>query len=559
MNNYYKSSFQLLVIAVLAVTAGWHMGSWNTSAPVPLTTAAYPVMDKSIGFYIGSDMTEDGSVILGGFGHEPSSHWIDIVPAQTHPDGSTLQVGVTMDSRIGGELTHIPQVRRTNKYISSTYSEYAGFPPPLTNGGLNEHGLAARDIWSPSRRELVAMTEVPQRGPNYSDLARIAMERAGSAREAVEIIGKLIDEYGYSSYGGNSHLFADKEEGWVFINYAGGHRLWAAERLGPDDIRVSYPGYINAFPADRENNDDFMSSDNLVGFAIEHGWWDPETDDADSLDLQAVFGEPFPGQGINKEENYYAAARMPHKREAELKKMAPVGLEDMLAHVRDPRWSNDLSGYGQVAHLRAGIDDELQTLWLAVTGAVTTPFVPIPIATQKVPPEFLQHRYLTKNSDSRFLAFDYAMQEASRYAVREFKRLMYYTCENPQLFLHPVTAAIEDFESTMLIERDQLEAEASGLLQAGNRAGAQALLTDNVGKRLLESLDLAMSLTRIVEEETRNQFGFRLPAGNNVRGETIPPASQSMAMEEVSEMISCYDPDLDHYPRAHGIYSLDGK
>ena len=31
------------------------------------------------------------------------------------------------------------------------YSAFAGFPAPLTNGGLNEHHVAARDIWSPSR------------------------------------------------------------------------------------------------------------------------------------------------------------------------------------------------------------------------------------------------------------------------------------------------------------------------------------------------------------------------------------------------------------------------
>ena len=35
------------------------------------------------------------------------------------------------------------------------------------------------------------MTPKPQRGLNYSDLSRIAMERARTAREAVEIVGEL--------------------------------------------------------------------------------------------------------------------------------------------------------------------------------------------------------------------------------------------------------------------------------------------------------------------------------------------------------------------------------
>lgn len=60
----------------------------------------------------------------------------------------------------------------------------------------------------------------------------------------MEIVGQLIDKYGYSTYGGNSHMFADSQEGWVLIDFAGNKGLWIAERLGPNDIRMSYPGYI---------------------------------------------------------------------------------------------------------------------------------------------------------------------------------------------------------------------------------------------------------------------------------------------------------------------------
>lgn len=53
--------------------------------------------------------------------------------------------------------------------------------------------------------------------------------------------------------------------------------------------------------------------------------------------------------------------------------MAPVSLDDLLAYVRDPRWSYDFAGYGWVAHLLSDTHPELQTLWLAVISAVTTP------------------------------------------------------------------------------------------------------------------------------------------------------------------------------------------
>ena len=201
-----------------------------------ITLCWAPVTSASYAIYVGKNLTADGSVMIGGSGDEVSSHWLEVVPGAVHPEGATVTVGVTAEAFMPGAFSKIPQAPETFRYLTMNYSEYEGFPPPLTNGGLNEHNVAGRDVWSPSRDELVAMTPNPQTGPQYSDLSRIAMERARTAREAVEIIGALIDEYGYSTYGGNSHMFADEQEGWVLLNFAGGKGLWVAERLGPDDM-----------------------------------------------------------------------------------------------------------------------------------------------------------------------------------------------------------------------------------------------------------------------------------------------------------------------------------
>ncbi|NQV86793.1 MAG: C69 family dipeptidase, partial [Woeseiaceae bacterium] len=183
----------------------------------------------SYAIYIGKNRTADGSVLLGGSGDEVSSHWLEVVPKRVFEPGTTLQVGVDDTANMPGQFIDIPQAHETYRYLTMNYSDFEGFPPPITNGGMNEHNVAGRDVWSDSRPELVAMTPNPQSGPSYSDLSRIAMERARSAREAVEIIGQLIDEYGYSTYGGNSHIFADENEGWVVLNFAGGKGLWIAE------------------------------------------------------------------------------------------------------------------------------------------------------------------------------------------------------------------------------------------------------------------------------------------------------------------------------------------
>jgi dipeptidase len=200
-----------------------------------LALGTMPVL-ASYGIYVGRNLTEDGSVFLGGSGDEVSSHWLEVVASREHAADTVIEVGVDGNAFLPGELMSIPQLARTARYLTMNYTEFEGFPPPLTNGGLNEHGVAARDIWSPSRQELVDLTPDPQRGPNYSDLSRIVMERARSAEEAVTIVGALIDRYGYSSYGGNSHMFADATEGWVLLEFAGGEGLWVARRLGPDEV-----------------------------------------------------------------------------------------------------------------------------------------------------------------------------------------------------------------------------------------------------------------------------------------------------------------------------------
>lgn len=510
-----------------------------------------PAPAKSIAIYVGSELTDDGSVLLGGFGHEPSSHWYEITPARTFPPGTTVEVGVTPEARYPGRRIHIPQVERTLRYITTNYSEFAGFPPPLTNGGLNERHVAARDVWSPSRPELRAMTPDPQTGLSYSDLSRIVMERATSAREAVEIVGGLIEEHGFATYGGNSHLFADSREGWILIDYAGGQGLWAAERLGSDEVRVSYPGYIGDFPVDFEDDPDFMGSDHIVSFAVEQGWWNPDGDEP--FDLHEVYGQPFPS--APGRDDPHTLFRFPPRLEEEIEAMAPVSLHDMMALVRDPRWSNDGSGYGQVAHLRSGLRPELGTLWMSITGAVASPFVPIPLGADDVPPEYKQHRYMTKDADTDFLDPEFAPLEGTMSAFRVHKRLLYHTCGHPEAFLEPVTAALESFESRVAEEQFETERRIRQLIEERRSHMIPGILADQARENLLDALDLGERLVTVVEVEARDRFGIPMPDVAVVEGGSWRPESEPMTQRPGETYHRCWVEGLDEYPRRHGSYA----
>lgn len=458
----------------------------------------------SYAIFVGKNLTADGSTFLGGTGDEPSSHWLEIVARTSHAAGSTVRVGVTKEAYFPGELIDIPQVPVTARYITMNYSEYDGFPAPLTNGGLNEYGVAARDVWSPSRKELRQMTANPQHGVNYSDLSRIVMERAHSAKEAVDIVGQLIDKYGYATYGGNSHFFADSQEGWVLIDFAGSKGLWIAERIGPDQVRMSYPGYILDIPLDFQRHPDkYRGSANFISFAVEQGWFDPKA------------GKPF-----NVNEVYQggrgrsATVKVIEERLRGKSAVSKITLRQMLDAVRDPLISGDQNGYGQVAHLRQGIaHPELNMLWVAATGSITTPFIPYWIGVDKVLPEYGRHRYLSHGEAAGFVTQDWEIQEASEFAYITFKRLMYYTCDKPAKFLPEVTEALDAFENQSIEQSRKVEATAAKLLEVHEPDMARDVLTRYSGQRALDGLELGKSLLASVEARHRLLYGYRAPSG----------------------------------------------
>jgi len=466
----------------------------------------------SYAIYVGRNLTTDGSVLIGGSGDEVSSHWLEIVPGSAYPEDATIAVGVTAEAEFPGRMIDIPQARQTFRFLTMNYSDYRGFPAPLTNGGLNEFNVAARDVWSPSRPELVAMTPNPQSGPQYSDLSRIAMQRARSAREAAEIVGALIDAHGYSTYGGNSHMFADPKEGWVLIEFAGGKGLWIAERLGPDEVRMSYPGYIGEIPLDFNERDDFMGSKNFISFAVEQGWYDPAA--GKPFDVNSVYS-------VGKEKSPRSTM------EKELRAAVPIDLRRMMDAIRDPRISKDSTGYGQVAQLRDRGRPEMNLLWVAPTGSVTSPFIPYRIGVQRIAPQFGKHRYLTKGEASAFLTRDWQIQEATEFAGRLFKRLMYYTCDHPQRFLPEVKEALTAFENRLIAEQDTVAATSDVLFAAGKRELALEYLTDYSERTGEEALTLGRALLGSIEARTELLFGLRRPEGERMSGMDTPLVSCS--------------------------------
>lgn len=467
----------------------------------------------SYGIYIGKNHSATGYAWLGGYGDEPSSHWLEIVPETQHGSAATIAVGVGPEADMPGVRTAIPQVARTLRHIRVSYSYYLGVPAPITNGGLNAQGVAVRDIWSTSRVELIAMTPKDQQGLTYSDLARSVLERATSARQAVEICGDLIARYGEASYGGNSHIFADADEAWVMIQFAGGQGLWVAERLGADSIRASRPGYVLAVPVHEAGHPDFLWSPNFRSFAIAQGWYRDGP-----FDANAIYGD---GKG-RWDGVKWIEAEMAARAEGPEK----IGLADMFWAVRSAKLTGDTAGYGQVVPLVTPVDPGLRLLWHTPVGALASPFAPVFLGQANVPPEFSKHRYLTVGESHRFMDMRKAVTggmetvasvpqaiEASRSAVYECKRLMYLMQLAGEAALARVTASFEARER-LLADRVARFAASAAVLAGDDLPAALHLLGYVSQVELRAGLDLVMALATGLEAELR--------AGGDVAANPIP-------------------------------------
>ena len=77
-------------------------------------------------------------------------------------------------------------------------------------GNMNEHQVAIGETTYGGRHELVDTTGIV----DYGSLMYITLQRARTAREAIKIMGELVEKYGYHS-SGESFSIADPNEVWI--------------------------------------------------------------------------------------------------------------------------------------------------------------------------------------------------------------------------------------------------------------------------------------------------------------------------------------------------------
>ncbi|NUQ24269.1 MAG: C69 family dipeptidase [Saprospiraceae bacterium] len=163
--------------------------------------------------------TQNGAVIFGkNSDREPNEmQALEYHPRRQHEPGAVLQC----------TYLAIPQVKET-------HAVWLGRPFWMWGAefGVNEHGLAIGNeaVW----------TRMPIRkkgGLTGMDLLRLALERATTARQGLEVITGLLADFGQGGICGlydrsmayhNSYILADTQEAWVLET---ADHLWVAKQV----------------------------------------------------------------------------------------------------------------------------------------------------------------------------------------------------------------------------------------------------------------------------------------------------------------------------------------
>jgi dipeptidase len=210
-------------------------------------------------------------------------------------DANLKQRDTWLDPKWGDAMVigHIPQVPHTFASLEGLY------------GIINEKQVAigestcgSRFFAGPNGDSCTMCTSLL----DVSELSRLAMERASTAREAIQIMGDLAVQYGF--YGSEwdpsddtTYLEAaealtvtDPHEAWIFhvsSDDTATSAVWAAQRVPDGHVSVVANQFTIRTIDPAASADDMMFSSNLWTVAERAGLWSP--DQGTLLDFAGAF------------------------------------------------------------------------------------------------------------------------------------------------------------------------------------------------------------------------------------------------------------------------------
>ena len=233
---------------------------------------------------VGRKASIDGSVITS---HTADGAFYDarvrFISGSTHLDGEMAPVFWNITNEEYGppeKIGEIPQVGETYGYF------HVGYP------FMNEWGIAIGESTFAQKKEMKTFRPKSIAMMTIEQLEVFALQRTKTARDAIKVMGKLAEKYGFTGsceHEGESLTVTDSREAWLFeirspgMDWVqGGSKpgaYWVAQRVPDDQVLIT----CNVARIQEVNPDDtknFLASKEYRQFAIDNGWWDPNSGEA---------------------------------------------------------------------------------------------------------------------------------------------------------------------------------------------------------------------------------------------------------------------------------------
>ncbi len=225
-------------------------------------------------------------------------------------DGSTFITYAADSHTRYGQLRYLPaadhaagETQRLYNYGSLKFQLELPYPAHTYQvvGFINEHQLAIGETTWGGRRELERGNK---EGIDYGNLILLALQRARTCREAIQVMHELTATYGYAD-GGETFSLADPEEVWIYEIVSKGEEkgaVWVARRV-PDGYVSGHANQarITTFPWEGKKVRNSISSRNfkhlydkevecvyshdVADFARRQGWYSGKDADFSFADI----------------------------------------------------------------------------------------------------------------------------------------------------------------------------------------------------------------------------------------------------------------------------------
>ena len=231
-------------------------------------------------FIVGKKASYDGSVICS-YSADSYGMFQGLVhyPAGKHPKGTMRQVYDWDTNKYGGEILEAEE----------TYNVI---------GNINEWQVTIGETTFGGREEMVDTTGII----DYGSLIYIALQRSKTAREAIDIMTSLVEQYGYNSEG-ETFTICDPNEAWIMEmmgcasdrKIEKGRTVWVALRI-PDDMICGHANQSRITKFNMKDKENVRYSKNVVSYARKMGWFKGKDED---FSYNAAYAAPdFSGRRI---------------------------------------------------------------------------------------------------------------------------------------------------------------------------------------------------------------------------------------------------------------------